>query len=280
MTGPEVRATFATEAGDPNKPNEDWALVSPGLAVVLDGATARTDTGCVHGVAWFAQQLGAAIIANAAVRAANLAGCLASAIDRVASLHPQCDLTHPGTPSAAVGIVRIVGGDLQYLVLSDIYVCLAVRGDNPRIVSDGRVSETAKQARAAAARLPIGSAEQGEALREMKRAELAARNKPGGYWVAANDPAAAEQAITGSMPLHEIDDLAMLTDGAARIVDPFGLTDWPDIFQVLRAQGPAALIRRVRGAEVGDPDGRKWPRNKRSDDATILHLGSFNETSH
>lgn len=275
-----MRATFATEAGNPHKPNEDWALVSPGLAVVLDGATARTDTGCVHGVAWFAHQLGAAVVANAAVRAANLAGCLASAIDRVARLHPQCDLAHPGTPSAAVGMVRIAGDDLEYLVLSDIYVCLAGRTGKQQVITDGRVSETARQARAAAGQFPIGSAEQAEALQSMKQGELAARNKPGGYWVAANDPAAAEYAITGSVPLCDIEDVAVATDGATRIVDPFGLMDWAGVFEVLRTQGPASLIRRVRGAEDSDPDGRKWPRNKRSDDATILHLSSFGETSH
>jgi hypothetical protein len=280
MRVPEVRAAFATEAGNPDKLNEDWALVSPGLAVVLDGATARTETGCVHGVAWFAHQLGGAIIAAAALRATNLAGCLATAIDRVASLHPQCDLTNPGTPSAAVGIVRIVGDSLQYLVLSDIFVCLALHSGEQRVITDHRVSETAKAARATAAQLPIGSPEQVDALRQMKRAELAARNKPGGYWVAANDPAAAEEAITGSVPLHDITDLAVMTDGAARIIEPFGLMDWPGVFEVLRSQGPASLIRRVRGVELGDPDGKKWPRNKRSDDATILHLSSFDETSH
>ncbi|MGX6604850.1 hypothetical protein ACWKSP_22380 [Micromonosporaceae bacterium Da 78-11] len=275
-----MRAAFATEAGNPDKLNEDWALVSPGLAVVLDGATARTETGCIHGVAWFAHQLGGAIIAAAALRATNLAGCLGTAIDRVASLHPQCDLANPGTPSAAVGIVRIVGDNLQYLVLSDIFVCLAMQGGEQRIITDHRVSETAKAARATAAGLPIGSPEKTEALREMKRAELAARNKPGGYWVAANDPAAAEHAITGSVPLRDIEDVAVMTDGATRIVDPFGLMEWSGFLRLLREQGPASLIRRVRGAEVSDPDGQRWPRNKRSDDATILHLTSLNETSH
>ncbi|BAL87255.1 hypothetical protein AMIS_20350 [Actinoplanes missouriensis 431] len=266
---------LATEPGNPDKPNEDWALVSPGLAVVLDGATARTDTGCVHGVAWFAHQLGAAIVANAAVRAANLAGCLASAIDRVASLHPQCDLNHPGTPSAAVGIIRIHGNELEYLVLSDISICLATREGGRQVITDSRVSATARRVRTELANLAIGSDEQAEALLRMKRAELAARNRPGGYWVAANDPTAAEHAITGAVPLRTIEDLVVLTDGAARIVDPFGLMNWNEFVESLRDQGPTELLRRVREAEAKDPDGQRWPRNKRSDDATILHLSDI-----
>jgi hypothetical protein len=280
MRGPEVRSAFATEPGNPDRPNEDWALVSPGLAVVLDGATARTDTGCVHGVQWFAHQLGGAIVASAATRANSLAGCLATAIDRVARLHPQCNLTHPGTPSAAVGVIRIVGDRLEYLVLGDVFVCLASKTGDIQIITDDRVSATARRARAEAGNFAIGSDEQAEALVRMKKAELAARNRPGGYWVAANDPTAAEHAIMGSVPRDGVEDVAVLTDGAARVIDPFRLMDWAGVFNVLRNQGPAELIRRVRGVESSDPDGHKWPRNKRSDDATILHLSSINEAPH
>ncbi|MEU6265203.1 hypothetical protein [Saccharopolyspora shandongensis] len=31
-----------------NKPNEDWFAASDGLVVILDGATIRTDTGCIR----------------------------------------------------------------------------------------------------------------------------------------------------------------------------------------------------------------------------------------
>jgi hypothetical protein len=42
-----MRVAVATQAGDPKTPNEDWAFASERLVVVLDGATPRTDTGCV-----------------------------------------------------------------------------------------------------------------------------------------------------------------------------------------------------------------------------------------
>ncbi len=46
--------------GDPGTPNEDWVAVTSDLVVVLDGATVRTETGCVHGAAWYTGELGAA----------------------------------------------------------------------------------------------------------------------------------------------------------------------------------------------------------------------------
>jgi hypothetical protein len=266
-----MRATFATEAGSPDRTTEDWVLVSSDLAVVLDGATARTDTGCVHGVAWYSHQLGAAIVANAAVRASNLAGGVAHAIDQVARLHPQCDLSHPGTPSAAVGVVRAAGTILEYLVLGDVTVAIQTT-TGMTVVTDDRVSHTAQPARTEAERLPIGSPEKAAALLEMKHGELAVRNKPGGYWVAANNPGAIEHAYTGQLHLDQVRGVAILTDGAARAIAPFDLCDWPSALTLLEDSGPAELLRQVRDAEASDPTGLRWPRNKRSDDATAVYL--------
>lgn len=268
-----MRATFETVPGANAKPSEDWVAASPSLVVVLDGGTARTDTGCVHGVSWYTHQLGAAIVANAA-GSLDLGGCVAKAVGHVASLHAQCDLTHPGTPSAAVGAVRMIAGSLEYLVLGDITIALKTTS-GLETITDSRVSQTAQPARREAELLPIGSPEKAEALLRMKHGELAARNRPGGYWIAASDPAAVDQAITGRVPLQDVAEVALLTDGAARAVDDFGLLDWNMALELLRHSGPAELVRRVREAEDRDPKGLRWPRNKTSDDATAVYVGEF-----
>jgi hypothetical protein len=103
----------------------------------------------------------------------------------------------------------------------------------------------------------------------MKHAELAARNVPRGYWVAAADPIAASHSLTGQAPLKIVHRVAMLTDGAARAVTPFKLYGWPDVFAVLESDGPGELIKRVRIAEAADTMGVQHPRNKIHDDATI-----------
>ncbi len=72
------------------------------------------------------------------------------------------------------------------------------------------------------------------------------------------------------MPLETLASVTLLSDGATRLVDRFGLADWTDVLDVL-ASGPDELIRRVREAENSDPDGQRWPRGKARDDATVLH---------
>jgi hypothetical protein len=41
---------------------------------------------------------------------------------------------------------------------------------------------------------------------------------------------------------------------------------------MLDESGPEELLRQVRAAEAIDPEGRQWPRTKRSDDATAVYL--------
>jgi hypothetical protein len=94
----------------------------------------------------------------------------------------------------------------------------------------------------------------------------------GGYWVAAADPQAASQALTGSLPSKTLHRAVMLSDGASRLVDPFGLATWEELLALLDESGPEELLRQVHAAEAVDPEGRQWPRTKRSDDATAVYL--------
>ncbi|MFC7245167.1 hypothetical protein ACFQO7_22045 [Catellatospora aurea] len=262
LTFEDIR--MATAAGSSDKPSEDWAHASSGLLVTLDGATARTDTGCVHGVHWYAARLGAALVDFGADSAMDLTEVLRRAIIRVAAEHPSCDLTHPGTPSAGVALLRADG---RYLVLGDVTIA-GTGGDGPIVLVDPRVEQTARPERDEVDRHLIGTPEKAAALIPMKRAELAARNVAGGYWIAAADPAAAEHALTGRLDA-DVSPVAVLTDGAARAVT-LGLMGWSHLLRIASTDGPDELIEIVRRAEASDPLGAKWPRNKTSDDATAV----------
>jgi hypothetical protein len=68
------------------------------------------------------------------------------------------------------------------------------------VVSDERVNQLAGKEREAANRVPTGSALKLRRRAQLTRALRRARNRPGGYWVAAADPQAASQAVAGSLP--------------------------------------------------------------------------------
>jgi Protein phosphatase 2C len=227
-----MQVAMATEPGSPGRPNEDFAAAAPGAAVLLDGATtpAGVDTGCIHGVAWFARTLGTALLARiTAVPHVPLPQALAGAAGEVRAQHERtCDLTQRRTPGATVTAVRAEGGGISYLALSDSSIAADYRdGQPPRIITDT-------------------------------------------HWAIRANPQTALAARTGVLDRAGLRGIALLSDGATRIADCYGLASWPEILSTIRADGPGALISQVREAEAGDPEGARWPRRKISDDATVL----------
>jgi hypothetical protein len=229
-----MRVALATEPGTPGWPNEDFAAVAPGAAVLLDGATtfpAGIDIGCAHGVAWYARTLGGALLsALTADPPAPPADCLATAIAEVRAQHDStCDLSNPSTPAATVTAVRASPAGFDLLALSDSVIA-ADYGDGrpPLVITDDH---------------PPASA----------------------------SPDAASRAYTTTLPGAGLRGIALLSDGATRITERYGLLDWPAFVAVIRDRGPAELIRQVRAAEDSDPDCTRWPRSKARDDATIIY---------
>jgi hypothetical protein len=227
-------------------------------------------TGCTHGTLWFVQQLGARLLTQLVTHAHEpLADTLAQAITHVAELHAgDCDLDHPGAPSAAVALLREQLHSVEYLVLADCTVVLDHDGGGEDF-TDNRIAQVARSERATLSQHQTGTKDHATELRRLVDAQRQHRNRPGGYWVASTIPDAAYQAITGTIPRQQLTRAALMTDGAARLVERFHLATWPDALDLIDQHGPSALIDQVREAERSDPAGQRWPRGKNHDDATI-----------
>jgi hypothetical protein len=269
----DVQVVFGSVPGAVDRWNEDFVIASPTVTVVLDGLSAPTDlgTGCIHTTSWYAAQLGTRLLLGATTQpdAVSLAHVTAEAIDQVADLHRHtCDLGHPGTPSASVTFVRVTADAVDYLILFDSVILL----DGPggiRTISDRRVDAFAQDEHRETQRHPIGSPEHRRAVNALVARQRQHRNKPGGYWVGGAIAAAAQQAVTGSVPRSEVNRVVLMTDGVSCLVEGYALHDWPQFLELLDTEGTDALIQRIRAAEAGDPRGDRWPRYKASDDATI-----------
>ncbi|MEU6077180.1 hypothetical protein [Micromonospora sp. NPDC047074] len=266
-----MRVSMATSAGRAGRPNEDFVGAVPGAAVLLDGAgIPGTESICSHGVAWYTHRLGGALLGRLSRDdGRDLAAILATAIDEIAAEHRgTCDITNPSSPQATVLIVRAHRGRLDHLLLADSFLVLDRVGGSPQVVTDEREIDSRRACAAALDGVPRGTPEYDRVRASCVEALRARRNQPGGYWIAKDDPHAAEEAVTGSRPLPDLRGVALLSNGASRIVSPYGLADWPGVLELLDAHGPAEIIRRVRRAEArtgGDPDAPL------PDDATVAH---------
>ena len=266
-----MHVSMATSAGKAGQPNEDFAGAVPGAAVLLDGAgIPGTESICSHGVAWYTHRLGGALLGRLSRDdGRDLAAILATTIGDIAADHRgTCDITNPSSPQATVVMVRAHRGRLDYLLLADSFLVLDQVCGGPQVITDEREVTSRRICSAPLDGVPRGTPEYDRIRDSCIEALQARRNQPGGYWIAKDDPHAAEEAVTGSRPLHDLDSVALLSNGASRIVSPYGLTDWPGVLELLGAEGPADIIRRVREAEArtfGGPDARV------PDDATVAH---------
>lgn len=252
-------ATAASVPGG-DAPNEDFHLVSGSWALVLDGITRYPGDGCLHDVPWYVARLGAAI-ADGIGGDEGLPDVLAAAIGTVNGCHgAQCDLRNPVSPGATVGMVRLVGGRIEWLVLGDCAVAWRGPGGEIEVRSDERVARLPSPPAA----IVVG------AYRRYPVDYLArVRNRDGGFWVASTEPGAAAQAYTGSVPVEEVGELLLCTDGLTRLVERYGHS-WAEVFEQVGAVGVSGLIGLVR--EAGERVSGIGPHTKRHDDCTGIRL--------
>ncbi len=242
-----MEVTMCSRAA-PDVDNEDAVAAGDTFAVALDGATAEPGvaSGCRHGVRWFARsvagELGRLLGADAA---GPLPVLLSAAAGAVRTAHVDtCDLDDPRSPSATVAMLRLRDDRVEHLVLGDAVLLLRDRRGAVTVVTDDRLRR----------------------FHHLPWSQLhGRRNVPGGFWVVGARPDAAAEALTGSVAVAELDCAAVLTDGAARLVERFGWT-WGDLLAVLGRGGPAAVIAATRAAERADPP--VDPDDKTHDDAS------------
>lgn len=226
-------------------------------------------------MAWYVSRLGASLLAAATNRPDRpLVECLADAIANTAELHADtCDVTHPGTPSATMIATRLTEDQVEYLVLADSTLVLEPADGRPPVpVTDDREAQVGRGLRGPMDAEATGTPAHTAAHRAYVEAMRAHRNRTGGFWVAAADPAAAHEALAGSIPRAELAGFTLFSDGASRLVDRFALADWSQALMLVREQGPAELIRQVRVAEHDDADGKRWPRGKAHDDTAVASV--------
>jgi hypothetical protein len=266
---------LATIAGRDDRPNEDFPAALPDCAVLLDGAggPAEMPTGCRHGTDWYVRQLGVRLLAGMGGRPEQpLGALLADGITEVNAQHASsCDLTAPGTPSTTVVMARLRPDGIEYLVLGDSTLLIDRAGREPAVITDQRIEQVAVAEQAAMNALPTGTPGHFAARVRYVARQRELRNRPDGYWITSTDPAAAAQAITGRADRDGLRSVTLLSDGATRFVE-FGLGDWRTLLALLGTGGIGEVFGRIRPAETGDPDGARWPRAKRHDDAAIVHL--------
>ena len=291
--------------GDPAKPNEDAFAHLDHAALVLDGATPLGPS-LLPGpsdAAWIAQfgarRLAAHLKDGDAPQEA-LKHALADAEKSFtgltrepirekwqtpcASMMLVCDPLRPSHLSGATGTspasadARGGGGPeprlFEFLWFGD---CAAIVEQNGKIETVGETLEK-RQAEAARARMVAQMANMSSAS-GINRPEIepllrAARGRinSGRNWLFSPDVRAAGHVSRHHLSLQKDALVLLASDGFLALVSDYDAYSMPELMAAATAKGLAALGGELRAIEDQDPLGAKFPRFKKSDDATAVLL--------
>lgn len=269
-----MKVVMASSPGHVGRPNEDFVGAVPGAVVLLDGAgIPGTDSICRHGVAWYSHTLGATLLGRLSREpGTDLVAALADSIGQVSGQHRHtCDIANPSSPQSTVAIIRFDEDRVDFLLLADVFIVLDSSESGPQVVTDSREVSVRGECTSVLRSLPTGTPEYERAKLSVIDALRARRNQSGGYWIAKDDPHAAMQAVTGSVPLEQLNGAALLSNGASRVVDPYRKAEWPAVLDLMRTKGPDEILRRVREAETEARASGSIPDIRLPDDATVAY---------
>src|SRR4051812_17487 len=266
--------------GDAAKPNEDGFGHAAQAALVLDGATPLGD-GVMPGpsdAAWIAQFGARRVLAHLregeGARKA-LRGALGDAQKSFEGLrrHPPEEMWQ--TPCASMMLAVAGDSAVEFLSFGDCAALVQPEGEPVTVVGENFDKRAAEARRAQ----QIGKEKNLSPASSLNRPEFittlrAARNRinSGSSWLFSPDIKVASHAARRLVKVAPGTRLLLASDGFLALASDYGAYGADSLMQAATEKGLKALGEELRAIEAGDAGGDKFPRFKKSDDATALLL--------
>jgi hypothetical protein len=267
--------------GNPAKPNDDAFCHSARLAAVFDGATGLGEQilPVDSDAAWIARRGAEGLILH---EAENLSPreILRRAASDAEKEFLELRLRPPAQtyeiPFSSMMFVCETKNGIEALWFGDCAVLVKPPGEATRIVGDAldkRAAEAARVAKLAAARnlAPAAGVSRAEYLPALRAARNRVNTVPGS-WAFSPDARCADQAQSLVFTAQPGTSMLLVSDGFLALASDYDRYDADGLIQAASSRGLRALYNEIRAIEDADPEGRKFPRFKKSDDATAVLL--------
>ena len=266
--------------GDPAKPNEDSFAQKDGAAVVIDGATMLGD-GLMPGpsdAAWIAQFGARRLMAHLAEGDGARKALRATLADTQKSFealrrHPPEEMWQTPCASMMLAVPDDVG--VEFLWFGDCAALIKQSEAAVLVVGEALDKRAAEAERARAVAKDKGlSPASGLSRPEFLTALRAARNRinSGNAWLFSPDVRAASHASRRIVKVQPGSTLLLASDGFLALASDYGAYSVDGLMAAAMEKGLKALGGELRAIESGDAGGDRFPRFKKSDDATALLL--------
>jgi hypothetical protein len=267
--------------GDPAKPNEDAVLAESFAAVVMDGTTpvsesllpGRSDAAWIAGFG--ARRLISHLKDGDSPRGA-LRHALADAERSFAGLRRRAPRAPYELPYASMMMAVPCDSGFDALWYGDCSALVQPAGAKCEVIGqalDKRASESADARRFMEEKglAPVEALAREEFLPLFRKG----RNKvsrPGKSWLFSPVTEASEHVAHVRIAAPAGTLVLLCSDGFLALASGYSVCDAPGLVAAAVSKGLKALGEELRAFEDGDPEGRRFPRFKKSDDATAVLL--------
>ncbi len=267
--------------GDPTKPNDDAFCHSKTLAAVFDGATGLGEQilPVDSDAAWIARRGAEGLIAHEAphLTSREILRCAAADAEQMffqLRRRPQKETYE--IPFASMIFVAVGKDGAEALWFGDCAALVKRPGEDLQIVGEAfarREREARELVGLASVNgvAPASSHNRPEFLAFLRAKRNSVNSRPGG-WLFSPDARCADQAKRLAFAAPSGTRMLLTSDGFLALASDYGRYRAEALVEGAAAKGLRALYNELREIENGDPEGRRYPRFKKSDDATAVLL--------
>ncbi len=177
-------------------------------------------------------------------------------------------------PTASLTLVRDFGGQIEVTTIGDISTVVCYKDKKLELINDTRVKDLEKYAHeemiAIAHAENISIREARPMISDILLENRAMRNQPDGYCVVSVFDNLFDSRLTNVYDKSLINKMYVYTDGIAHYYETLELaSDYRDFIAKIENKSILDTISDIREVENQDMDYNRYPRFKKSDDATL-----------
>lgn len=254
----------------------------PSAVWVLDGVTGLNEGPLLPGptdAAWFVaqvQELLPALLAQEVERPVSALVRALSARQAEAWLDSRGVCEDSETPAASFALARLLGDEIEITRLGDCSVLIERHNGSVEVLRNLALERLEAQLKHMILELRLSGKDDPETIRTellpALRAQRSRRNAPSGYGVLAPEQECLDMLMVERVPASAVRRILLASDGYYRLVDVYGAFGDAELIEHTELQGAEQLLGRLREIEQSDPEARRYPRLKASDDATAVLL--------
>lgn len=264
--------------GSAERVNEDAMGATGSIAFVLDGVTSLCDTPLMPGksdAAWASHTARDLFLAQAPPKGGDLRAMITTVAEAMTAKF-EAERSRPPSeryelPWTTMSLIGVEAGRLHIAYVGDSRVLIETADDEVHNFGTNP-SRSAFETRLAAKMIasrkgqPLGPS---VVLPELRQARNTV-NTGTGYWLLGADPAVGVHATVTSLALSGPATVLLVTDGFYALVEDYQRYGDRELIATAQTIGLQTLARELRHIEDDDPGGERYPRMKKSDDATAL----------